>query len=316
MQEDNILSLFDDIEVNNTKRISEADKNFCETIQKDFVQTYQQIAAWRRHLLSFEDPQPNTAVKVTYRAAVYKDTPYEPNKRLGYENIGFSPQYALEACTKQLFKLCERFESEITNHFNSTYGTQFKPHHIIVRTVFGDNIDCKPGWNGEWSKPEFKRECSSLPFPADKAPVPSFEDVIDCIIEDMKGKTFGQIAKDLAYGWLKDNIKYDNITTTKNRVKISGFLWYDSWDNKFTYETKGKLYKLLGCIKQHFDWPFEPENVAGGYDQTYGIDYTVRNSPCESFKGYKNGAIELSFKTQEQAQSFGHLCESVKQKAA
>jgi len=306
-QNGNILDLFDNIEVNNVERISDSDKTFCETLQEDFNKVYAQIAAWRRHILDYEDPCSNPTVKVSRRASVSKDIPYNPNIRNGYDVLGFSPLYALKGCTDQLFKLCERFEDEIISHFNREYDCNFKSHHKLVCSVFGEDVECK------YSEPQFTYDCMTLPFPKNDVPLPSYDTVIDYIIEDMGGKSFKQTAKDLAYESLKQNL-WGEVTITKNRVKISGFICYDHWNNKFSYEMSRKLHKLFGTIKQHFDWPFDHTILGHDLYMTSGVVYDVLNSPCTSFRAYRNEALELTFKTTEQAQSFLELCESLKKK--
>jgi hypothetical protein len=172
----------------------------------------------------------------------------------------------------------------------------------------------------EYFRKEYKVTLTSEPINKKYDIHITYDMIINEIIEQLGGYNF----KDKASNEIKDALKkqvkrgYNDVikATVKNqKIVLDDFFWIDSFDKKYGhnrigYNYKGGFYKLLTAIS-HFEQGVLENYYQGIYnkiDREENDDvfkeHTMLNIKAESMKLFKNGKVEVTFKTHEYARQF------------
>jgi len=299
---ENLLDSFDDIVVDNTQRISQQDRQFCDTVQKRFEATLSQIFSWQKKL---QAEKPGDAYYVNRGKANQRDRRYN-DSIYDYSDYEFSPLFGLEAIQSLYVKLTERVENDIIGHFNQTYGCNFKSKDAILKAMFGEKVSY------EYNRYVFKAPDGGFCLLEDDYTIPSYELVVDYIIEELGGKSFAERRRDIKYGNLANHVRWNTVTRTRCKVKIPSlahFLWNE--DKEANYDTTRYIYEVLEsmCVL------FESDTVPGNLPNRFfvGADYPVNCCGCDSLRVYKNRSVEFTMESEDKAIAFQKLCDCLKE---
>jgi hypothetical protein len=269
---DDFLSKFDNVEVKNTSRISATDEAFCqdqENIYKKAIEVYS-----------------NMLEQVKELEALSK----EIGEKYKKENNGYS--YPSSTCmtyakidtrniNEQLIEFKNRFISHIVSYFENQYNITIEDEKIISK--YDENIN--------------------------------YSNIIDEIIEQLDGYSFTEKAVEEIKEKCSDTVyRYEKITVKKNKMSISDFIYWDAWGNEKRLSGGTKTISLFKALS-HFEaqainliYSFEriTTELRKGereYDIFDKYDLSGFNK-IKSFKAFKNGKIEIEFKSNELAEQF------------
>lgn len=305
------LSAFDNITVDNKGRISPADRAFCDKQQELFNKTFIQIRENQKELEKQLADNPNPAFEIRYKNPRVSDE-YTSSFRNAtdencYRSHEYSPLYALKACEKLYKDLCEYFERKIIYHFNDTYDCSFKVGGRIYKALFPKFVQ-----TDSYGETVIEIPNEQFALPSDKDPIPSYETIVDYIIAELGGKSFQEKQCELDLQNFMDEFSWSKIEVSKNVVKIIHCIYYDSWRNRIEWESRKKIGVICKAVRTIFSLSFVPRfsdsDIFAGED----IDVYYGGGVLDSFKAFKNGNLQLTFHTAEQAKLFADTVNNLK----
>ena len=265
-QEEDILSKFNDLEFENTDRIEQVDKKFCEKQQQhyneaikiinDFISTFKEVSG----IDLLDKKRYNQESK---------------NKYLDWYKFDKIAELARE--TKQ------KFINDIIWHFSQKYSITINSDIIIKKYDF--NV--------------------------------TYDNLIDEIFIQLDGFTFMEKADKEIKDKLTNEIRYDKIKINNNKFTVLNFASFEkSWNGKdyrITYYGRDRLVAFFKALT-HYDsgktsiYNDFLEFVNYNNDQTKDywfteFDFSYKKK-VQMIRFYKNGKIDVKFKSHEQAKQF------------
>ena len=309
------LSAFDNITVDNKGRISPDDRIFCEEQQRLFDHTFAQIRENQKALEKQLADNPNPAFEISYNQPhtsdkyQYFNHPKDFTEEKHYRTLEYTPLYALKACEKLYKDLCSHFEAQLISHFNSTYGCQFEAKDRIYNKLFARFVH-----TDRYGYTSFEVPQDQFALPTDEDTIPSYETIVDYIIAELGGKTFQEKQRELDLQDFTKEFSWHGIEASKNVVKIIHCIYYDSWNDRYEvkWENRSKIGIICRAVRTVFSLTivphFQDNNIYAG-DET---PVHCGGGVLESFKAFKNGNLQLTFHTAEQAKTFADTVNNLK----
>lgn len=307
------LSLFDNINVDNKRRISDEDKQYCEEQQRYFERTMNQIRNYQLFFQQCLEKERNPVYKVRYNEPVLNDNfsnPYFTKKSISddelYRASEFSPLFPLKGCQKCYEKTITRFETKVVDYFNRKYGCRFEEKGIIMNAVFPQytktnpvdghmNLSCPGDWFALIGK---------------ETKFPSYELILDYIMDELGGLSFREKKDDLALDSLRKILSYHNVELKRNTVKVTNFIYFNEWsDYRIRYDDVETIETII-----------ETERAVNGADKAAkcgniselhaGEELAIcgNGTSLVSMKLFKNGNLLITFATDKAAEKFFNFC--------
>ena len=272
--DDDILSKFDNIEINNNSRISADDEEFCkeqENIYEKLIESYNKFSLELQEISVISNEHGQKYGKQTEIYFHEKPTAY-------YHSLKPAE------LDKTVIKMKEQYVKSVCSYFSDKHNV----------TIDDDKISKKYDQNV------------------------TYGNIIDEIFLQLGGFTF----EEKAVKELKENIMglisnkgYKKLSIKNNKVAIIDFFYIDSSDAKYgniriSWNYKENFEKLLTAIT-HFEQG-ETSNVyrellngINKYKNDELIkEHELNDIKAKSLKLFKNGKIEILFKSAEYARKF------------
>ncbi|MBN1074650.1 hypothetical protein DVV91_09885 [Clostridium botulinum] len=254
-----ILSMFNDIKIKNTNRLTNEDLEFCELQEK----IYNKIYNVYEQLIHAIDEVKNNDVK-------------ELNEKFNH-TCGNYTHYYTNAITY------EHRIGDLKNNINKLSGNMISGMTSYFSHKYNIELDYEKIKNlAEDKKIDYN-------FIVDLI----FEQLGGFSFEDKAKQQIIDKLKDETKQYREDTKK---VQVKNNKVIIADFLWRDSWDkNQLSYQSYHKLEILFNAINMFFNNEQSEEYIRELYDIKYFGEYELKFSGCTSTKFYKNGKVDLIF---------------------
>lgn len=288
---DGLLAKFDNVVIEYTPRIAQADLAFCERMQREYENCVNKLGNWTEGLSNLKNELGNPEF-------IYVDTYGRTNEKRVSENwqtkkecidknpfsiFEFSADYGLVQIEKFISLAEERLIDEVTDYFNKEYNLK-----ISIGKNFFRNED------GSYRKKV------------------SYKEVVNYILDECGGIDIADIGVENLKADFRNKIYWRNyIKVAPQKLTIEGFVWYDKGYNG-TYRLDYRFMEEKGKILKQALSFFETEELIDIctlpiYDREvdFSTAYEFPNfSKVESLKFFKNGKIELKFYDKGVAQEF------------
>lgn len=312
------LSAFDNITVDNKGRISPNDRIFCEEQQRLFNHTFAQIRENQKALEKQLADNPNPAFEIRYHSPHVSDKYQYFNyhadftEEKHYRTLEYTPLYALKACEKLYKDLCGHFEEQLVSHFNSTYGCQFEAKDRLYNKLFARFVQ-----TDRYGYTKLEAPQDQLVLPTDDDQVPSYETIVDYIIAELGGKTFQEKQRELDLQAFTEEFSWNGIEASRNVVKIIHCIYYGSWNDcyKVKWENRTKIGIICRTIRTIFSLTIVPHFQDSDIYAGDEVSVYCGGGVLDSFKAFKNGNLQLTFRTAEQAKTFADTVNNLKPKS-
>lgn len=289
----NLLDKIDSIEVKAEDRISQEDRIFVQNTQALYLKALSQLEEWDK---LFKEKAKNQVeveegFETTEYGSVYSKGANEKDFTSRYQ---FTTQYPIMHIKK--LKDCLNYSAtrEVITHFAGVYTIKL-------------SIDDYEKVKSKKGKEDFKQV--------------DFENIVDWILH----QTGGISLKDKGVQELKDkftsevNWSRDSAPRTKiskNMVSLTDYQWYETdWNGRKRLRYDDRKYNCLLLALSHFEdgstkhrnFSSELSAVGRGHDRYFDFETTYMADNSDkliSLKYYKNGKVDIKFKTNDLAQEF------------
>lgn len=284
-QETDLLAQVDAIEIDNTERIAQEDKEHCILIQQCCHLALDQLEmSYKKMMEDSKEYIECGIVKIdfneTFRHILHDWQVKDPATKYTLKHYVPCMQ---EKTVRILFaETCHMFANDIVSYFNSKYGINVKctDRFKTVQTI--DKFD-----------PTFR---------------PYYEEIVDEVIAHLGGRTFAQTMEDEVYAnALKDyNRKYMEIKG--RRITVNYFIDTSYFSTELTYSTLCELDSIIDAI-YYFFTGYNYKGSTNTFLKTTdnikaGETYECIIPEIEHFRFFKNRKMEIQFKTESLAKRF------------
>lgn len=286
-----LLHKFNQVEIENTSRISSEDKRFCEGHQK----AYERALAYYR--------QGEKDYQAAYQEYSEIMSGINPNPKYASENhvyMGFYESVDPSKFYDSLQKCHLIFVRRLVGHFNSTYQVE-----LDVEKIQELVMPEKPGGNNLIKRKEFEAYEEKL-----RTLVLRYEDIVDQVIARLGGYSFAE----KALAELKDKCrtaaynKYHskwNITLKGRTLSVDSNACYETSNGRFKVREgfypffKALVYDELGSQK----YPAHMQDFIGkgSINQKVTFGYLEKLDYIQMFK---NGRLDFKFYSAAEALAF------------
>lgn len=292
-----ILNKFENVKIENTNRISEEDKNFCEIHNKAYEKTLNVYKQTLNHLIELYNeqiatlPDHNGKIGISYN--LYVDM---------YGDIGISK------IVDTIQKLQEKFISKICYYFSNKYNVTIESNDIYAKYK-SNELKYEKRENKDHTLNENLLEYKYF----------DYNNIIDEIFEQLGGFTFKEKAIDEIKNATREIYSYNdyrkssNMNIKNNKLIIDGYYAYkDSiWNEYRLTGDYGKIFTSLYYFDSNTIVTNNTElhNKYCGYENEKNQNNFEKYNPyslakVKSIKFYKNGKLEIEFKNSEDTQQF------------
>jgi hypothetical protein len=260
-----LLSKFENVKIENDVRISEIDRKYCEKEENMYRES---ITAMNNTLDLF---------KTIHKLHIEEK---DNSSHYHYEYIDHYED--IRHIEDRIKKIKNNFISNITGHFQRVY-----------------NVTLESG--------EIKQKYDISV---------TYQNIVDEIFEQLGGFNFEEKAvKELKDKCRETIYRGDKITINKNILTIADFVWWDhySWEGHRIGYSDSKVSPLFKALS-HFETDetetlFYYQNIykqLSEGEKRYSIfnKYEIGYNLVNSVKFFKNGKIEITFQTNQQAEEF------------
>ena len=272
--DDDILSKFDNIEINNNSRISADNEVFCkeqENIYKKLVESYNKFSLELQEISVISNEH---GKKYGTQTEIYfheKPTAY-------YHSLKPSE------IDKTINKMKEQYIKSICVYFSDNHNVTIDDEKISKK--YDQNV--------------------------------TYDNIIDEIFLQLGGFTFEEKAEKELKDAMKEltaNRNYKKLTIKNNKVSITDFFYIDSFDAKYgniriNWNYRENFEKLLTGIT-HFEQGLTENayktllhNINNLRNDELIKEHELNDIKAKSLKLFKNGKIEILFKSAQDARKF------------
>lgn len=283
-----MLSVFDNIQINNTEKISLPDKEFCENQQRLLNASLDQIDKWYNFFLQ-EVQQYKESHRITFagNGTVKTNPPYSPSENYpsNYHEFEFRPFDTLNKLVARRFRAINRFGRTIISYFNNTYSL---------------------------SIPQDEPNEAQMPVTLR----PDYLSYVDLVIDHLGGRGFRETAEDEIIRRFRDNVlgPYKKMPELKNnKIIFHDIIRFDDF-----YYQKYQQYHLSYSYRSELDTFCEgialvgndslngSSRIISGLNTDYmniTEPYSIFSGEAEKMKFYKNGRIDVCFSSKATAEA-------------
>lgn len=284
-----LLSAIYGIEINHNEKISDHDRQFCETQQEALYKALDTLVEWHSLFKSrstgpeYEKYNPVWQDDGTVKFINPYFTRYS-NSEGKYSDFEFLPLKRVNLIVELYNRACETFAKTIMAYFNKNY-----------------TLDV----------PEYERGVNENVW----AQRPVYQTIVDHVLDHLGGKTFRQKAEEEIIGKFLERVKPWNCDKSKPEIKgdkiifpraarYSDYSWGRinemGWENyrDFNDFIAGLMLGSMNILNGHAGHiqDFDRENI--DFDRWYNL--TINGAV--TMKLYKNGRVDVKFRDKESAE--------------
>ncbi|GAB6013531.1 hypothetical protein [Viscerimonas tarda] len=278
---ENLLGVFDTIQVRNEEKISQQDRLFCKTQQEAVNQALLQLDSWyaffQERLPEYAntwkfDFQPNGTVRWT---TIYTGLAVEARS---YHQYAFTPFESINEIVKNRWQTIDKFSNNIIHYFNETYNVS-----VPV--------------------PEMDKENLSISFQ------PEYMTYVDMVIAHLGGRGFRETAEEELINMFHQTVhryeRHDLPELKAGSIIFKDLLRFDNFylqynQYKIGWEQEAHISRLCSGLVFYAHKRLNGDSgIICGYDRNnvnITDRYNLSTSPAEQLKFYKNGRVDVRFK--------------------
>lgn len=280
-----LLAQVDAVVIDNTERISEKDKEYCELVQNHCHKALSQLQDALREMMAKSEPYIQSGtVKIkfedTYDHSYYEYDIKDVQKK--YMLKHYVPCMQEKTIRKLFTETCRMFATDIIGYFNNRYGINMRDSEMY-RNVPGIN-DFDPAFR------------------------PKYQDIVDMVIAHLGGRTFAQTMEDEVYANALKDYEKNNMSVKGAAISIEHYAHSCMFRTDLSYETCRSIERLSDAISLFFAGVRSnlsiSELLQTCRDPKQGETYGCAIPEILHFRFYKNDKMEIRFRNASDAQKF------------
>ncbi len=281
-----LLAQVDAVVIDNTERISEKDKKYCELVQNHCHKALSQLQDTLREMMAQSEPYIQSGTgkikfEDTYGHSYDEWTIKDVQKKYMLKHYVPCMQ---EKTIRILFtETCRMFVTDIIGYFNNKYGI-----NISDSNMFRD-------------VPNIKNFDASYR--------PNYHEIVDMVIAHLGGRSFAQTMEDEVYSNALRDYQKRWANVKGSILNVEHYAHTCMFDNDLNYETIQNLNRFMDALYYYYTGTIckmTPNDLFGTRRQLQqGEKYASVFLPeIEHFKFYKNNKMEVKFKNPNSAKDF------------
>lgn len=281
-----LLAQVDAVVIENTQRISEEDRQFCEDIQKHCHSALAQLQESFQQMMEQSKPYIESGmIKIrfdeTYENSYDEWTVKDIEKK--YQLKHFIPCKQEKTIRILFTETCRMFVTDIIGYFNNKYGINISDSNMFRDVPNIKNFDATYR--------------------------PNYHEIVDMVIAHLGGRSFAQTMEDEVYSNALRDYQKKWANVKGSILNVEHYAHTCMFDNDLNYGTIQDLNRFMDALYYYCTGAIckmTPNDFFGTRRQLQqGEKYTSFFLPeIEHFKFYKNNKMEVKFKNPNSAKEF------------